>query len=51
MRKIFPNAELRFCASFIGSPPLPPSAMPMYSIPKSAVPGRAVELNAIAPPL
>ena len=51
MRKILPNAEPRFCASPIGSPPLPPSAMPTYRSPKSAVPGRAVGLNAIAPPL
>ena len=28
MRRILPNADARFCAWFIGSPPLPPSAKP-----------------------
>ena len=41
MRNILPKAEPRFCARFIGSPPLPPSAMPIYISPKSAEPGRA----------
>ena len=48
---VYPNAELRFCARFIGSPPLQPSAMPMYMSPKSAAPGRAVGLNVTMPPL
>src|SRR5690349_10509481 len=51
IRKIFPNADPRFCALFIGSPPLPPSAMPTYRLPKSGLPGFAVALNVACPAL